>query len=463
MTSNMVFNATKTLLAVAKSTITAAAKKEKGHRQETNSENCESSCWHSETKVSDGKLDHITRSAQEALSVGTDRHEKHQQRQYSGGMNADKNVSDRLSDAAGLWFGGIGATPDYCCCDWRRSTAQICWRKLVPSTRLDHALFIATPIGNIVVISHEFRRCPLRVGDNIRSANLFPLEMSDFEIILGTDWLIEHRAAIDCHTKRVILDTSSNEPRLESHPVIQNFPDVFPDELSRLPPERELGQVAFLGHIISADGINMDPAKVKAITKWPRRTTMIEVRSFLGLASFKELKRRLVSSPILTLPSETGGYQIYSDASKKGLGGVLLQHAVDFALKIWRRYLYGETCDIFTDHKILRYIFTQKELNMRQRRWLKLLKDYDVNIQYHPDKANVVVDALSRKNYGIMTCLEIQPKTMNDLELMKVELFVRGCEGYIASLTIKPNIILRIKESQKEDGELWVPVFEKLF
>ncbi|GJY51236.1 putative reverse transcriptase domain-containing protein [Tanacetum coccineum] len=189
----------------------------------------------------------------------------------------------------------------------------------------------------------------------------------------------------------------------------------------------------FLGHIVSADDIIMDPSKVEAITKWPRSTMVTEVRSFLGHAgyyrrfvkgfsrlalpltqlmrkgkkfvwtderneSFEELKRRLVSTPILTLPSGSGGFQIYSDASKKGLGCVLMQHgkviayasrqlkpyevnypthdlelaAVVFALKIWRHYLYGEACDIFTDHKSLKYIFTQRELNMRQRRWLEL-------------------------------------------------------------------------------------------
>ncbi|GKA06365.1 retrotransposon protein, putative, ty3-gypsy subclass, partial [Tanacetum coccineum] len=150
------------------------------------------------------------------------------------------------------------------------------------------------------------------------------------------------------------------------------------------------------------------------------------------------------------------GYQSIVSRREKGLGCVLMQHgkviayasrqlkpyevnyptldlelaAVVFALKIWRHYLYGETCDIFTDHKSLKYIFTQKELNMRQRRRLKLLKDYDANIQYHPGKANVVADALSRKNSGIMAC-------------------------YIANLKIEPNLILRIKEAQKEDGELW--------
>ena len=71
--------------------------------------------------------------------------------------------------------------------------------------------------------------------------------------------------------------------------------------------------------------------------------------------------------------------------------------AVVFALKIWWHYLYGEKIEIFTDHKSLKYIFSQKELNLQQRRWLELLKDYDINIQYHPGKANVVADALSRK------------------------------------------------------------------
>ena len=69
--------------------------------------------------------------------------------------------------------------------------------------------------------------------------------------------------------------------------------------------------------------------------------------------------------------------------------------AVVFALKIWRHYLYGVPCRIFTDHKSLQYIFTQKELNLRQRRWLELIKDYDCTIEYHPGKANVVADALS--------------------------------------------------------------------
>ena len=138
--------------------------------------------------------------------------------------------------------------------------------------------------------------------------------------------------------------------------------------------------------------------------------------------SFEELKGRLTSAPVLSLPNGRDGFVVYSDASRQGLGCVLMQNdrviayasrqlkkheenypthdlelaTVLFALKIWRHYLYGVPCRIFTDHKSLQYIFTRKELNLRQRRWLELIKDYDCTIEYHPGKANVVADALSR-------------------------------------------------------------------
>nr|GFC86492.1 reverse transcriptase [Tanacetum cinerariifolium] len=105
--------------------------------------------------------------------------------------------------------------------------------------------------------------------------------------------------------------------------------------------------------------------------------------------------------------------------------------AVVFALKI---------CDVFTDHKSLKYIFTQRELNMRQRRWLELLKDYDTNIQYHPGKANVVADALSRKS-GMIAGIKIEEEIIRDLERLDIELYVRGQHGYWASLRIEPDLI----------------------
>ncbi|GJV79212.1 putative reverse transcriptase domain-containing protein [Tanacetum coccineum] len=140
-------------------------------------------------------------------------------------------------------------------------------------------------------------------------------------------------------------------------------------------------------------------------------------------AAFQTLKDKLCSAPILALPQGAKNFIVYCDASHKGLGVVLMQNekviayasrqlkiheknytthdlelgAVVFALKIWRHYLYRTKCTVFTDHKSLQHILDQKELNMRQRRWLELLSDYDFEIRYHPRKANVVADALSHK------------------------------------------------------------------
>ena len=146
-------------------------------------------------------------------------------------------------------------------------------------------------------------------------------------------------------------------------------------------------------------------------------------------SSFKRLKEILVEAPVLIQPTSGRDYIMYNDASRIGFGCVLMQDGkvvayasrqlkpheqnypthdlelavVVFALKIWRHYLYGEKCRIFTNHKSLKYLLMQKDLNLRQRRWLELLKYYDCIIDYHPEKANVVVDALSRKMFSALT------------------------------------------------------------
>ncbi|GJV71212.1 putative reverse transcriptase domain-containing protein [Tanacetum coccineum] len=166
-----------------------------------------------------------------------------------------------------------------------------------------------------------------------------------------------------------------------------------------------LQEVHFLGHVVNHNGIHVDPSKIEAEE------------------AFQTLKDNLCNAPILSLPDGVEDFVVYYDASNQGLGCVLMQRgkviayasqqlkihkknytthdlelgAVVFALKTWRHYLYGMKSVIYTDHKSLQHIFDQKELNMRQRRWIELFSDYECEIRYHPGKANVVVDALSKK------------------------------------------------------------------
>ncbi|GJZ22385.1 putative reverse transcriptase domain-containing protein [Tanacetum coccineum] len=181
-------------------------------------------------------------------------------------------------------------------------------------------------------------------------------------------------------------------------------------------------KVQFLSHVIDSQGIHVDPTKIESIKDWESPKTPTEIRQFLGLAGYY---RRFVKgfSNISKSMTKLTQKESNCDASHKGLGVVLMQRekvisyasrqlkiheknytthdlelgSVVFSLKLWRHYLYRTKCTVFTDHKSLQHILNQKELNMRQRRWLELLSDYDCEIRYHPGKANVVADALSRK------------------------------------------------------------------
>ncbi|WVZ58064.1 LOW QUALITY PROTEIN: hypothetical protein U9M48_008375 [Paspalum notatum var. saurae] len=228
-------------------------------------------------------------------------------------------------------------------------------------------------------------------------------------------------------------------------------------------------------------GVAVDPSKVKDVRTGSGRNRHEEIRSFLGLAGyyrrfikdfskiakpmtsltkknakfvwgpkceegFRELKKALTTAPVLAQPDVTKPFDVYCDASGRGLGCVLMQEgrviayasrqlrkhetnypthdpelaAVVHAPKIWRHYP-GNTRHIYTDHKSLKYIFTQPEPNMRRRRWLELIKDYDLEIHYHPGKANVVADALSRRAH--CNVIEVRPTArvicweMNEIEM----------------------------------------------
>nr|GEX74422.1 putative reverse transcriptase domain-containing protein [Tanacetum cinerariifolium] len=356
--------------------------------------------------------------------------------------------------------------------------------------------------------------------------DLMPVELGSFDVIIGMDWLRRCHAVIVCNEKLVRIpygnetltfhgnesineresrftvilcskaqvyiakgcqiflaqisakkeEDKSERKQLKDVPVIRGYPDVFPKDLSGLPPAQPVEfQIDLIPgaapvarapyrlapskiHVIDSRGIHMDPANIESIKDWASPKTPTEIRQYLGLAgyyrrfiegfskisksmtkltqkgikfgwgekeenAFQLMKQKLCSAPILALPKGSEDFVVYCDASHKGLGSVLMQSekviaydsrqlkvhkqnytthdlelgSIVFALKIWRHYLYGTKCTVFTNHKSLQHILDQKELNTRQRRWLELLSDYDCDIRYHPGKANVVADALSHK------------------------------------------------------------------
>lgn len=196
--------------------------------------------------------------------------------------------------------------------------------------------------------------------------------------------------------------------------------------------------------------------------------------------SFQELKRRLTNAPVLTLPRMGMNFTVYCDASKTGLGCVLMQNqkviayasrqlrphevnypthdlelvAVVFALKIWRHYLYGAKCELYTDHKSLKYIFTQKDLNMRQRRWLELIKDYDLEINYHPGKANVVADALSHKAQVTQIVREenMPKEIFASLNRINVEVIQGPATAVINNMILECELSSQIQDKQQDDA-----------
>nr|GEW32818.1 putative reverse transcriptase domain-containing protein [Tanacetum cinerariifolium] len=295
----------------------------------------------------------------------------------------------------------------------------------------------------------------LNLVNHIFKTNLMLIELGTFDIIIGMDWLVKHDVVIMCGEKVVripygnrmlivesdkgvsrlkviscikarkyvergchlflahVSENKSKEKRMEDVPVIHYFLKVFPEELPRLP---------------LPSGVYVDPVKIEAIKSWAAPTTPTEKDKKYEWEkeeeeAFKTLKQKLCSALVLALPKGTKDFMVYCDASLKGFAAVLIQRenviayasrqlkvheenytthdlelgSVVFALRLWRHYLYGTKCMVFTNHKSLQYNLNQKELNLRQQRWIELLSDYDCEIRYHPRKENVVADALSRK------------------------------------------------------------------
>ncbi|GKC34654.1 putative reverse transcriptase domain-containing protein, partial [Tanacetum coccineum] len=291
----------------------------------------------------------------------------------------------------------------------------------------------------LVEIDKVIKGYKLEIEGHVIQIDLIPFGHGSFEVI------IEDKA-------RLLMSSKASDKKQEMIVVVSDLPVVFPNDLSGLPPIWEiefwiepyldkflivfiddiliysktqeehvehlrlvlellkkeelyakfskcefwLREVQFLGHVINGNGIHVDPSKIEAVKNWKAPRTPTEVRSFLGLAGYY---RRIGLGCVLM---QRGKVIAYASRQLKIHEKNYTTHdlelgAVVFALKIWRHYLYGTKSVIYTDHKSLQHIFSQKELNMRQRRWIELFSDYDYEIRYHPGKENVVADALSRK------------------------------------------------------------------
>jgi hypothetical protein len=274
--------------------------------------------------------------------------------------------------------------------------------------------------------------------------SVFMPELDEFVIVFIDDILIYSRSEEE-HVRhlRVILK------RLRDHQLYAKFSKCT----------FWLKGVHFLRHIISVEGIAVNPSKVQEVLDWKSPRSVTQIHSFLKLAeyyrwfipnfskiakpmtkllekkvkfkwslqfeeAFLTLKKLLTTAPVLAQPNIEKPFDVYYDASDLGIGRVLMQdgRAISYAsrqlqcheehypthdlellaivhtLKVWRHYLLGNLVHIYTNHKSLKYLFTQPDLNMRQQWWLELIKDYELEVHYHPSKANVVANALGRKH-----------------------------------------------------------------
>ncbi|GJU65266.1 putative reverse transcriptase domain-containing protein [Tanacetum coccineum] len=288
----------------------------------------------------------------------------------------------------------------------------------------------------------------------------------------------------------------SKDKLVKDVPTVRNFPEVFPEDLPGLLPTRH---VEFQMNLVPGAApvaltpYRLAPSEMKELSdqlqelsdKGFIRPTFSKIAKLMTKLTqkvikfewgdkeeeaFQLIKQKFCSAPILALPEGTENFVVYCDASHKGLGVVLMQRekviayasrqlkiheknytthdlelgAVVFALKIWRHYLYGTKCTVFTYHKSLQHILDQKELNMRQRRWLELLSGYDYEIRYHSGKANMVYDALSRKDH--IQILNAQSEVIKEQNVKEENL-----RGKKKEFEARPDRTLRIEKRS------WLP------
>ncbi|XP_070003000.1 uncharacterized protein [Nicotiana sylvestris] len=309
---------------------------------------------------------------------------------------------------------------------------------VVPREPLGTLVHVSTPVGNSVVVDRIYWSCMVTFETR---ADLLLLDMIEFEVILGMDWLSPYHAVLDCHVKNDTL-VMPESPRLEwkgssvdiSNRVISFLKArhivekvvwliqlMFGMPPQSMPSDRDINffiDLAIVTQSISILPYRMAPKKLKelkeqleellakvfvrlSISPWGAPVLLgARVSSEIDLRSgYHQL--RIWDLDVLKTAFRRARYCICSRQLKIHEKNYPVHDlelaAIIHALKIWRHYLYGVSCEVYTDHRSLQHLFKQRDLNLRQRGWLVLLKDYGTTILYHPGKANVVTDSLSRK------------------------------------------------------------------
>ncbi|XP_028052466.1 uncharacterized protein LOC114256965 [Camellia sinensis] len=391
-----------------------------------------------------------------------------------------------------------------------------------PMEPLPYVLCVSSPLRESMVCASIYFACEILIGDVWVDANLLPLDMAYFDIILGMDWFSKYHTTIDCVSKQVmfqlpgqteftfrgqrvvsppymisarkvcklllkgyqgylcsILNEQVGNGSLDAIPIVQDFPDVFPEELPEELIDRE---IEFIIDIVSG---------TQPISKTPYRMSLAEMKelkiqindlfdqlqgaqvfSKIDLWSgYHQLKVKAEDVEKTTFRNRYGHYEFLvmpfgvtnaPAAFMDLMNRVFKPYLDDFVVVFIDDILIYSTsveahenhlrCEVYTDHKSLKYFFTQKELDMRQRRWLELIKDYDLQIQYHPDKTNTVADALSRKSMGnLANLLTRQKELLRDLERMNVGIVLHDQNATVAAIVTQPAIMEETKQRQLED------------
>ncbi|GJY91812.1 putative reverse transcriptase domain-containing protein [Tanacetum coccineum] len=281
------------------------------------------------------------------------------------------------------------------------------------SITLDTTYDIEMDDGNLVGTNTIIQVCTLILLNQPFEIDLMPIKLGSFHIVIGLDWLSKYHARIICDEKVVHIPIDGETLIIrEDIPAVREFSEVFPEDLPGLPPVRQVEfQIDLIPRVapVARAPYRLAPSEIQELSNQlqeladrgfirpstlPWGTPVLFVKkkdgSFRMCIDYRELNKLTVKNryPLPRIDDLFDQLQGSSTYSKIDLRSCYHQLRV---------LLVTCTCTVFTDHKSLQHILDQKELNMRQRRWLELLADYDCEIRYHPGKANVVADALSRK------------------------------------------------------------------